>query len=144
MAEKILVVEDDADLRYLYTTSLALAGFDAASVDDGLDALVRIEQDPPDLLLLDLGLKTLGGESVAQEVAANATTRRIPIVIVTGQRLAAPPVSAACLLMKPVEVEVLLRVVRQCLEEARAPALVTMGEAKPPPKTEHRRSKRRR
>jgi DNA-binding response OmpR family regulator len=134
MPPKILVVEDDPDLRYLYATSLALAGFETSSVDDGVDALLRIEQDPPDLLLLDLGLKTLGGESVAQDLAANARTQQIPIVVVTGQRLIAPPVSTACVLTKPVEIEELLRVVRRCLEEARAPALAGSGEAGAPRK----------
>jgi DNA-binding response OmpR family regulator len=146
MPPKILVVEDDPDLRYVYGTSLALAGFEVSSVDDGVDALVRIEQDPPDLLLLDLGLKTLGGESVAAEVTANAQTRRIPIVVVTGQRLVSSPASAACLLIKPVEVEELLRVVRRCLAEARAPASALVGAAETSARREsaQRRPKRRR
>jgi CheY-like chemotaxis protein len=112
---KILVVEDDADLRYLYTMSLALTGYEAHSVEDGVDALRRIEQDPPDLLLLDLSLPRLGGESVATELAANARTRHIPIVIVTGQRLLAPPAYAVCVLAKPVDLDRLIAVVGQCL-----------------------------
>lgn len=127
MAPKILVVEDDGDLRYLYTTSLALAGFDATSVEDGVDALVRIEQHPPDLLLLDLSLPTLGGESVAQELAANASTRRIPIVVVTGRRLISPPAHSTCVLTKPVDIDELLRVVYRCLREGRSPAFVPTG-----------------
>jgi DNA-binding response OmpR family regulator len=129
---KILVVEDDGDLRYLYTASLALAGYDATSVDDGVDALVRIEQDPPDLLVLDLGLKTLGGESVAQELSAHASTKRIPIVVVTGQRIVPGDIRADCVLTKPVDIDDLLRTVRRCLGQRPASPMVAAAAAARP------------
>jgi CheY-like chemotaxis protein len=112
---KILVVEDDADLRYLYATSLALAGYDTHAVEDGIPALRRVDQDPPDLLLLDLSLPTLGGEHVASELAANDRTRHIPIIVVTGQPLHKPPPYAVCVLTKPVDMDRLVEAVRRCL-----------------------------
>ena len=44
----ILVVEDDAELRVLYRTALALAGYTVIAVDDGISALRWIEADRPD------------------------------------------------------------------------------------------------
>jgi DNA-binding response OmpR family regulator len=115
---RILVVEDDADLRHLFSTHLALAGFSVESVQDGLAALWHIEQSPPDLLILDLGLPLMSGESVADELAASAQTRDIPVVVVTGQLSALPPSHAACVLWKPVALEHLVATVRRCLQQS--------------------------
>src|SRR5687768_13343351 len=102
MAKRILVVEDNADLRRLFRTALSLAGFDVDDAADGLDALRIIESRVPDLVVLDLMLQTLDGMSVQQELAARAITRNIPIVVVTGSSLEVSGVNVSCVLRKPV------------------------------------------
>ena len=82
--QTILVVEDDEDLRRLFRTALMLAGFDVMEAGDGLEALLRIDQSPPDLVVLDLVLPRLSGIAVQQEIAAQAVTRDIPVVVITG------------------------------------------------------------
>ena len=120
--ENILVVEDDADLRRMFRTALTLAGFEVEEAADGLDALKRIELRRPDLLVLDLGLPTLSGVVVRQEIAAHAYTRHIPVVVVTGRAERLDYLDVACVLRKPIEPDDLVRSVKSCLA-AGAPGL---------------------
>ena len=109
-------MEDDADLRHMFRTALALAGYRVQEAGDGLEALKLIDCDPPDLVVLDLGLPIVSGEGVRQEIAAHAHTRDIPIVVITGSTVAAETLDVACLLYKPVTVDSLLQTVKSCLE----------------------------
>jgi len=119
--QRILIVEDDADLRRLFRTALSLAGYDVEDAGDGLEALRLIENHPPDLVVLDLVLRALDGVSVQQELASRALTSRIPIVIVTGSDLDTDGLDVACVLRKPVMPDDLIRTVKTCLR-ASAPA----------------------
>jgi len=80
----VLVVEDDAQLARLYCTALVLRGIACSRVKDGASALRSIEQSRPSLILLDLNLPTVSGWAVLGELAANPTTRGIPVIVVTG------------------------------------------------------------
>lgn len=111
----ILVVEDDADLRRLYRTALTLAGFDVHDVAVGLDALRRIDTDPPDLIVLDLMLPDISGVVIRQEIAAHAHTANIPIVVVTGSTMDLKDLEVPCVLRKPISPEELVRTVQSCL-----------------------------
>ena len=111
----ILIVEDDGDLRAMFRTVLTLCGFAVREAGDGYQALNLIEQHPPDLILLDLGLPRLDGLTVQAEVSAQALTRDIPIVIVTGEERDLSSVKVACLLRKPVSPDQLVTTVRRCL-----------------------------
>jgi CheY-like chemotaxis protein len=113
--ETILIVEDDAELRRLWRHTLAFEGYQVHEAGDGLDALHLIEQHPPDLVILDLGLPLLGGVSVQQEIAARAHTSHIPIVVVTGSTEALSDLEVPCVLRKPVTTDELLVIVRKCL-----------------------------
>jgi len=113
--QRILIVEDDDDSRRMFRTALSLSGFEVLEAPDGIDALYLIEDDPPDLVVLDLTLQRLDGISVQQELAARAITRHIPIVIVTGSDAEVSGENVACLLRKPVWPDMLVRTVRECL-----------------------------
>ena len=99
----------------MYRTALTLAGFVVQDAAVGIDALRYIDQDPPNLIILDLMLPDINGMVVRQEIAAHAHTRRIPIVIVTGTTLDLSTADVACVLRKPVSPDELVRVVRSCL-----------------------------
>jgi DNA-binding response OmpR family regulator len=114
--KRILVVEDNIDLRRMFKTALSLSGFDVDEAGDGVEALRIIEARPPDLVVLDLILRALDGLSVQQELAARAVTAHIPIVIVTGSTLNTDALNVACVLRKPVMPDELVRTVRQCLK----------------------------
>jgi chemosensory pili system protein ChpA (sensor histidine kinase/response regulator) len=113
--QTILIVEDDEDLRHLFRTALALAGYDVVEARDGLEALRWIDQSPPDLVILDLLLPRISGLVVQQEIAAQAVTRQIPIVVVTGSTMSAEDLDVACFLRKPISPDQLIETVRSCL-----------------------------
>jgi DNA-binding response OmpR family regulator len=113
--QRILVVEDDADLRRMFRTALTLAGFAVHDVAVGMEALRYIDLEPPDLIVLDLMLPDISGLVIRQEIAAHAHTRRIPIVVVTGMSIDLSRLDVACLLRKPVTPDELVRVVQSCL-----------------------------
>ena len=115
MRERILIVEDNADLRRLFRTTLSMAGYQVEDAPDGLDALHLIENQAPDLVVLDLTLHALDGVSVQQELAARAITASIPIVIVTGSDRDIQGANVACVLRKPVSPDQLVKTVRRCL-----------------------------
>jgi DNA-binding response OmpR family regulator len=109
----VLVVEDDAQLRELYRHACSVAGYGAIGVADGLQALRRIEANPPDVIVLDLGLPHVAGLDVLQEVRANPRTSTTPIVVVTGSSIEhRPPLdSFAWFLRKPVSPEQLIETI---------------------------------
>ncbi|HYT65574.1 MAG TPA: response regulator [Vicinamibacterales bacterium] len=112
---RILIVEDDTDLRRLFRAVLSIAGFDVDEAADGPEALRVIDSKPPALVTLDLQLPTLDGVSVQQELAARARTCHIPIIIVTGSSIEVEGSNVSCVLRKPVSPDRLLHAVRQCL-----------------------------
>ena len=113
--KRILIVEDDADLRRMFRTVLSLAGYAVEEAGDGVEALQLIENRLPDLIVLDLVLRALDGLSVQQELASRAVTRQIPIVIVTGSTIDTAALDVACVLRKPVMPDDLVKAVRSCL-----------------------------
>jgi CheY-like chemotaxis protein len=119
----ILVVEDDEDLRRLFRTALTLAGYDVEQAGDGLEALVKLDHSPPDLVVLDVMLPQISGLVVQQELAAHMLTRDIPVVIITGSGADLAHVAAACILRKPVTPEKLILTVQSCLASGARGAL---------------------
>jgi DNA-binding response OmpR family regulator len=114
-AKRLLIVEDDDDLRRFFRMALTVAGYDVQEAGDGVEALRLVDNDPPDLVVLDLMLRALDGISVQQELASRAYTRHIPIVVVTGSALEATGFNVACVLRKPVLPEELIKTVATCL-----------------------------
>jgi CheY-like chemotaxis protein len=118
----LLVVEDDDDLRRMYHTTLALAGFEVSDAANGMEALRRLDGwAAPDLIVLDLMMPGISGHAVAQEVAAQAHLRHIPVLIVTGSAENVDYLDVACVMRKPVTAEGLIEAVRQCLGSAPPP-----------------------
>jgi len=112
---RILVVEDDVELRRMFRLALTVAGFDVQEVGDGLDALRAIDADVPHAMVLDLGLPLVSGHMVLQDLAARAHTRHIAVIVVTGQPADREQIDAACVLRKPVSPDDLVTVVRRCV-----------------------------
>jgi CheY-like chemotaxis protein len=82
--KKILLVEDDVDLAQLYRGVLRMSGFDAVHVVDGMSALRALEEEVPDLIVVDMNLPVLNGDQLLQEIAARPDLRQIPAIVVTG------------------------------------------------------------
>lgn len=111
----ILIVEDDAALRGMWRTALRLEGFVVVEAADGMEALKLIEADPPDLVVLDLGLPHVDGVSVRKDLAAQIYSRHIPIVVITGSTEDLAYLDVDCILRKPVTVDQVVRVIHRCI-----------------------------
>jgi|SRR5215469_13362743 len=82
MAATILLVEDERKLRDLVRSYLERAGFTVLSTSSGAEALSLAASTSPDLLVLDLGLPDVSGETVAREVRSAGRT---PILMLTAK-----------------------------------------------------------
>lgn len=69
----VLVGENDASLRELYRSALRAAGYAVVAVEDGIDALRRVERARPEAVVLDLDLPRLSGRDVQKELKAGPT-----------------------------------------------------------------------
>ncbi len=84
----ILIVEDEESLLKLETILLASKGYKVTGVKDGLAALSEIEQNKPDLVLLDIMMPGIDGFEVCRRIKENPETRGIPVVMLTAKKSA--------------------------------------------------------
>ena len=112
---RILIVEDDPGLRYVYRAALSVSGYDVICAGDGIEALYQLDADLPDLVVLDLTLPRLSGRDVQREISANARYRHIPILVVTGDPGDLVESANLCILRKPVDPATLSDAVDRCL-----------------------------
>ncbi len=80
---KILVVDDEEHIVMILKDSLEFSGFQVVTAYNGLEALERVEQDKPDLIVLDIGMPKLDGWEVCRRLKADDHTKNIPIIILT-------------------------------------------------------------
>jgi CheY-like chemotaxis protein len=111
--KRILVVDDDRLIRQLYRTALTLNGFIVDVAEDGLSALRRIDEQRPDLIVLDLNLPRVDGLEVLSDVRGNQTTLDIPVVVVTGGNYQYALAQANAILAKPCDPGKLIDVIER-------------------------------
>lgn len=116
MTRRILLVEDDPDIRESIKEVLEDEGYVIAEAGNGLEALeqLRSATELPDLILLDLMMPTMNGVQFRDEMVKNPVWAEIPIVILSADadaRFKAEVIKAAAVLEKPVELERLFQIV---------------------------------
>ena len=84
-SNKILVVEDEEDIRELIHFNLFKEKFDVVTAGDGEEALIKYKEQSPDLVLLDLMLPKLDGINVCKQLRANGKTKKTPIIMLTAK-----------------------------------------------------------
>ncbi len=125
---RILVVEDDPDIADLIGRYLGKAGFAVELVSSGSDALRKLTQRPPDLMVLDLMLPQVDGLEVCRAARADPRTAGTPIIMVTAraeesERIVGLELGADDYLAKPFSPNELVARVRALLRRAtRQPA----------------------
>jgi DNA-binding response OmpR family regulator len=82
---RVLVADDDADIRELVLFKLESAGFDVATAADGQAALDMALADPPDLVVLDLMMPRLTGLEVCAALRGTPATAQLPIIMLTAK-----------------------------------------------------------
>lgn len=88
MKKKVLIVEDEKDLRFFLKTALLQGGFEVREAIDAEDALEKIHEEKPDLILLDIILPRKSGFDFLIEIKKEPEFESIPVIIVSnlGQR----------------------------------------------------------
>jgi CheY-like chemotaxis protein len=117
---RVLVVDDDPDLRAMVVTALHRDGHHTLEAADGQSALRLIDSGEPDLVLLDLILPNLDGISLLRELRAQPQTAQLPVIIMTAQGEEANTrdafeAGATDYLSKPFAVPQLMARVRTCM-----------------------------
>lgn len=82
---RIIVADDDKDIRDLVVFKLTQAGYDVVGVADGVSALAAIEANPPRLAILDVMMPGLSGMDVLRKVRANEATKDLDIILLTAR-----------------------------------------------------------
>ena len=85
----VLAVDDDHVIRGLLQVNLEMEGYDVMAAVDGRDALDKVAQRRPDLILLDVMMPHVSGWEVAERLKGDDATRDIPIVFLSARAMEA-------------------------------------------------------
>jgi CheY-like chemotaxis protein len=117
MSGRVLIVDDDDDIREVVALILADAGYTAAEARGGNEALVSLGNDPrPDLILLDLMMPDMNGWEFCGALARNPALASIPVVVMSGDSQIEQKSTTLCAagwLAKPFDQAQLLSAVRR-------------------------------
>ncbi|HET9331947.1 MAG TPA: response regulator, partial [Gemmatimonadota bacterium] len=83
---RILVVEDEPDLRSLLDRSLEGAGYRVVLAEDGIEALEKVAAEPLDLILLDIMIPHVDGIEVCRRLKRDERTARLPVIMLTARQ----------------------------------------------------------
>jgi len=123
MAYKILIVDDDVLLRRSLAFNFEKCGYPANTAENAEDALAIINIDPPDLILLDIGLPGMDGLDAISEIR---NSKNIPVIFLTARRSGSDQVTglnagADDYITKPFDFDVLLAHVKAVLRRRENP-----------------------
>lgn len=85
MANTILLVEDDEDIRQLLTFTFEAAGFDVITRSDGQEGLDAAVAETPDVVILDIMLPSMSGLDICKVLKRNEETESIPVIMLTAR-----------------------------------------------------------
>jgi two-component system, cell cycle response regulator DivK len=116
---RVLIVEDNADVRELMVLYLRRAGYEIAEAATGLAALEQAHVTHPDLIIMDLGLPGMTGDEATVRLKADPSTKDIPVIVNTAFHPGSSNVNraiaagAAEILHKPTDFQTLLESVQR-------------------------------
>lgn len=121
-AKKILIVDDDPDVRLGMHVRLKASGYDTFFASDALSGVAEARKQNPDLIVLDLGLPAGDGYAVIERLKRTPALAVIPIIVVSARDVQANQdrvikAGASVFLQKPVANAVFLAAIRQELGE---------------------------
>jgi PleD family two-component response regulator len=90
----ILVVDDDRALRTIIATNLQLAGFRVISAGDGPSAIALLDDNVPDVVVLDVMMPMMDGYATLGKIRRHATASHVPVIVLTGKTDSADPVKS--------------------------------------------------
>jgi two-component system phosphate regulon response regulator PhoB len=81
----VLLVEDEPAQREMLTYNLEAEGFDVITADNGEDGLILVDENDPDLIVLDWMMPQLSGIEVCRRLKSNSKTRQIPVIMLSAR-----------------------------------------------------------
>lgn len=118
---KILVVDDEPDLRFLLRRLFEGNGHQVAEAGNGHEALEAVRESPPDVVVTDLMMPVMDGTELIRRLRADPATSEIPIAVVTGHSMR-EPVADVVVILKPYELAPLKTAVLDLLARKANPA----------------------
>ena len=85
MGVNILIVDDEPGIRQMLAFAIASDGYESTEAGDAQEALAAVQQNPPDLILLDWMLPGLSGVDLARRLKLDPKTSQIPIIMLTAR-----------------------------------------------------------
>ena len=120
MPSRVLIVEDEPDIRELVVHHLKRDGYQVSAASSGEEALLQVQAAPPDLVLLDLMMPAMDGLEVCRRLRQDPATASLPIVMLTARgdeidRVLGLEIGADDYIVKPFSPKELLARVRAVL-----------------------------
>ena len=133
---RVLVVEDERNIRELVCLHLGLEGYECVPVADGKEAMAMASDKPFDLIILDLMLPNMDGVTICRAIRRHGPNRDAPILMLTARREEADKVmgldsGADDYLTKPFGVRELIARAAALTRRARAPISAAPGDNRP-------------
>jgi len=120
---KVLIVEDDGDMRGLYCFLLSNENYQVKAVRNGLEAIMEIQANRPDVVMTDIAMPTLSGLELIKAIRAHDDLADLPVIAMTAFsedfRDRALEAGADDAIGKPTEVEVLREAINNVMLRAR-------------------------
>lgn len=124
----VLLVEDEPAQREMLAYNLKAQGFDVITADNGEDGLILVDENDPDLIVLDWMMPQLSGIEVCRRLKSNSKTRQIPVIMLSARaeevdRVLGLETGADDYVVKPYSVIELMARVKAHLRRIRAAAV---------------------
>ena len=124
MSEKVLIIDDDADIAFLSTLWVRAAGYDTQMAGDGLSGLAAAELYRPDVILLDIMMPGLSGFEVSRHLQEKPELACIPVIFLSAKvqevaRREAFAVGGKYFLSKPYEAADLIEAIASAISPSK-------------------------
>ena len=107
MLKKVLIVEDYADIRAMMKFFIKRQGYQVIEADDGYEAIEKVKEHHPDLILMDIAMPIMDGVTATEIIRDFYDTKKIPIIAVTAysETYQQKAIKAGCneVINKPIE-----------------------------------------
>ena len=99
-----IIIEDEADLATIFSEALKTGGFTTEVISDGAEAMARLDDISPDIIILDLHLPNVGGREILTRIRANPEMEKIKVLVTTADSQLAEMIEpqADLVLLKPI------------------------------------------
>ncbi len=117
---KVLIVDDEEIVREVLNYAVKGRGFISEDARNGREALEKVAQGRPDIIILDVAMPEMDGLQVCRQLRENPYTRNIPIIFLSAQRdidkfIQGMPGAAIKYIAKPCDIEYLLKQIDNCV-----------------------------